>query len=136
MSCSRFDPGQLNAAQKHRLLEKLNLGMAIGHGGCHIWSRAVSGSGYPQMKLGKEIDSILTPGTSYPYYAHHIAYSLANNIKLNSPGLEISHLCNIKYCINPNHLSHETRATNLQRCACHAQGLCTGHTGYTDCMFF
>ena len=101
----RFDPGQLNAVQKHRLLEKLNLGMAIGHGGCHIWSRAVSGRGYPQMKLGKEIDSILTPGTSYPYYAHHIAYSLANNIKLYSPELEISHLCNIKYCINPNHLS-------------------------------
>jgi len=70
--------------------------------GCHIWSGAVHKSGYGQIKWqGKST------------VAHRVVYTL---IKGDIPnGAVIDHLCNVKLCVNPEHLEAVSYSMNTQR---------------------
>jgi hypothetical protein len=70
--------------------------------GCWIWSGAVHKSGYGQIKWkGKST------------VAHRVIYEL---IKGEIPtGLIIDHLCNVKLCVNPDHLEAVNYSLNTQR---------------------
>jgi hypothetical protein len=74
----------------------------INDNGCWIWSGAVHKSGYGQIKWdGKST------------VAHRVIYSL---LKGYIPqGLVLDHLCNVKLCVNPEHLEPVTYAINTQR---------------------
>lgn len=70
--------------------------------GCHIWSGAVHKSGYGQIKwLGKST------------VAHRVVYTLVKGDIPN--GMVIDHLCNVKLCVNPEHLEAVSLSTNTQR---------------------
>ena len=56
-------------------------------------------------------------------------------------GMESSHLCHIKNCINPSHLCSEPKAINLNRIHCvnwrsqiQDPNYCIGHFPYPRCM--
>lgn len=46
-------------------------------------------------------------------YAHRVAYELANGPIPD--GLELDHLCEVKLCVNPEHLEAVTHQVNTQR---------------------
>lgn len=74
----------------------------IDDNGCWIWTGAIHKTGYGQIKWnGKST------------VAHRVMYEL---VKGSIPdGLVIDHLCNIKKCVNPEHLEAVTPGTNTQR---------------------
>lgn len=74
----------------------------IDNNGCWIWNGAIHKSGYGQIKWeGKST------------VAHRVIYTI---FKGEIPkGLVIDHLCNIKKCVNPEHLEAVTYAENTQR---------------------
>ena len=87
----------------------------VDENGCWIWNGAIHKSGYGQIKWqGKST------------VAHRIVYTI---LKGEIPkGLVIDHLCNVKKCVNPEHLEAVTYAENTQRawnrnhcstCTCH-----------------
>lgn len=70
--------------------------------GCWLWTGAVNGNGYGY--LGR-------PGKNNGHeYAHRYSYMLHKG-KI-PPELEISHLCNVRNCINPDHLEVSTHRDN------------------------
>ena len=70
--------------------------------GCWIWSGAVHKSGYGNIRWkGKST------------VAHRVIYELTKGeIPLE---LVIDHLCNVKLCVNPDHLEAVTYSLNTQR---------------------
>jgi hypothetical protein len=70
--------------------------------GCWIWKGSTTATGYGGIKWnGKST------------VAHRVVYSL---IKGEIPeGLFLDHLCNVKKCVNPDHLEPVTHRENIQR---------------------
>ncbi len=76
--------------------------VAAGHGGCWIWTGATGRHGYGGVKVGGR-----------NMVAHRAVYLL---IRGEIPaGLVLDHLCNVKRCVNPDHLEPVTQAVNMQR---------------------
>ena len=74
----------------------------VNESGCWMWSGAIHKSGYGQIKWG---------GNST--VAHRVVYQL---IKGEIPkGLVLDHKCNVKLCVNPDHLEPVTFSINTQR---------------------
>lgn len=103
--------------------------------GCIEWTGKLTKSGYGSVQL-------TLPGASQHNRlhttAHRAAYMLKNKVlhltKINEQGktLEISHLCHCPYCVNPEHLTLETHATNVERRMCKNGRICIGHM--PECM--
>jgi len=74
----------------------------IDSNGCWIWTGAIHKTGYGQVKWkGKST------------VAHRVIYELLSS---DIPsGLVLDHLCNVKKCVNPEHLEPVTYSENTQR---------------------
>lgn len=70
--------------------------------GCHIWQRATSEKGYGRIRVGGKTRA-----------AHVEMYERAKGAV--PPGLELDHTCNVRLCVNPDHLEPVTHAENLRR---------------------
>ena len=70
--------------------------------GCHIWSGSVHKSGYGSIKWNGKAT-----------VAHRVIYTLKKGEILQ--GQVIDHLCNVKLCVNPQHLEAVSYSTNTQR---------------------
>lgn len=70
--------------------------------GCWIWSGAIHKTGYGQVKWnGKST------------VAHRVIFEI---VKGTIPaGLILDHLCNVKSCVNPDHLEPVTYSINTKR---------------------
>ena len=83
-------------------------------GTCLVWQRRTNGSTsqrnsdkglYPQVHF-------CDGSTSYTAQrAHRVVYSVMHNIPLSNL-LVVDHRCGVRTCINPDHLGHETYASN------------------------
>ena len=75
------------------------------------------------------------------YYAHQVVLLKKLNSLAMEDGLECSHLCHIKNCINPEHIVAEPRHINNNRLHCSGErrdhgdlSYCTGHEPYPRCI--
>ena len=76
--------------------------------GCWMWTAAQNGRGY-----GKFVAGSRTKGTRRFVLAHRYAYEL-----LRGPipdGMHIDHLCQVRGCVNPDHLEVVDNGENLRR---------------------
>ncbi len=94
-------------------------------------------------KYGYAIKRVTWPsGENKLERAHRVSFMLANSIWrhdvpcIDDHGvtMEISHLCNVKACINPLHLVLETHPVNVSRHHCFKSGVCLG--GHTPACLF
>ena len=75
-------------------------------GFCWTWTGYIKPNGYASFYPGG--------GRGVPkVYAHRFAYELA--FGEIPPGMEIDHLCNVRHCVNPDHLEVVDHRTNLDR---------------------
>lgn len=93
--------------------------------GCILWDGTLNSYGYGVLKLSTT--SLCGEPISQPVKVHRLALYLQNPNHGLDPGLEASHLCHHKTCINPAHLSLEQTATNTQRKLCVVEKKCFGH---------
>ena len=144
---SVFDPVLCTNKEKNKLIQKPSSmyrkeprSIYCPVTSCILWCMSVDGAGYPQMKLGAEFNDRFG---STPQNPGKILYSIYNNIKLDIPNFEISHLCHTKLCINTKHLNYEPKSINSRRNICFDQKKCKKNhideiTGlkFPDCIHF
>jgi hypothetical protein len=71
-------------------------------GECWLWTSSLNRYGYAEMKIN---------GRSR--MAHRVAYELL--VGPIPDGLQLDHLCRVRYCVNPAHLEPVTSAENTRR---------------------
>ncbi|ALG85838.1 HNH endonuclease signature motif containing protein [Gordonia phthalatica] len=71
--------------------------------GCWIWNRKIRPDGYGRKSLGKYVQ---VP-------AHRWVYEQC--VGPIPDGLELDHLCNVRACVNPDHLEPVTHTENMLR---------------------
>jgi hypothetical protein len=71
-------------------------------GPCWYWTVALDDGGYGWLKVGNKHVA-----------AHRFGYELL--IGSIPEGLEVDHLCNVRHCVNPDHLEAVTRTENNNR---------------------
>lgn len=74
---------------------------------CWLW-RAGTKGGYGQFGIGSRTD-----GSKRSIGAHRYAYELL--VGAVPDGLELDHLCRVRYCVNPAHLEPVTHRENTLR---------------------
>jgi len=71
---------------------------------CWLWTGAISSSGYGSVRIDKKA-----------YSTHVISFFIANG-RFPVPPLEVRHQCDVRLCVNPDHLLEGTRKQNAQDC--------------------
>ena len=100
MGCE-INPKHITKWTLHNLCRRVtieHLGCFDGNGErsvCWVWQKGCDKDGYPQIKLGGMFGS--------KYKAHRVAYVMFTG-DFDIAGSDVHHLCNVRNCINPQHL--------------------------------
>lgn len=108
------------------------------NGHCRLWTGTIqSGKNSTYGVLNCRV----SPKTWRRFYVHRLALVFAKNLApedieviAGEDRMSVSHLCHNSLCINGHHLAYEPQALNRARCTCLAQGVCSGHRGWPNCM--
>ncbi len=97
-------PMLLDGVLKERFFDKIQ---PEPNSGCWLWDASTTKAGYGQFTARAY--------SKNPIYAHRFSYEIHKG-KIPS-GMHIDHLCNIRCCVNPDHLEVVSLAENNRRVA-------------------
>ena len=99
---------------------------AVDTNGCHIWQKALNSRGYGVVWHDGKLR-----------LAHRVAWLLAHD-RWPRSGLVLDHVCEVKACVNAEHLREVTNRTNVLRSALSpmnvtaARSACSRGHNYSD----
>jgi hypothetical protein len=88
------------------LRNRLRSKIAVTDGGCHLFTGTLDANGYGKI-ASKDAEG------KYTQLRSHVASYLLNRGHIDA-GLDVCHSCNVKNCVNPEHLYLGTRSENTQ----------------------
>ena len=121
---------QVNEAYQDLVINKPKRVTSLG--GCKL---------YNHLKPGYSRTSRMISGKPVWFYVHQLTLLWKLQKNALEPGQETSHLCHNASCIDPDHLTSESHAVNMQRKECanerkvrsNAQ-FCFGHGRQPNCI--
>ena len=79
---------------------------------------------------------IFLRGQSYSVNRAKVCYFVDNDFQPLPKNMQVSHLCHVKNCCHPDHITMETASTNNSRKKCVEANMCLGHSDRDkDCVF-
>ena len=105
---------------KQDLIDKLKDKLYFCPNGCIEWTGPRLRSGYGVVSYWVGVESLRAKGivakrgTARNFLAHHLFWTLYHCEKVD-PKMEIDHLCNNAWCVNPEHMEEVTREENIAR---------------------
>jgi len=97
--------------------------------GCKIWTGKPTKNGYARTRTCDKEEKV--PSTVF--YVHRLVKKDSDRKTLLA-GKDVSHLCHNRLCVNPKHLTVETRKQNNERKVCLKRGVCRGHGSRSRCL--
>lgn len=89
--------------------------------GCWLWTGAIDTTGY----------GVINGGPNRKLYAHRVSAEIAFGPA--EPGRDTMHSCDVRACVNPDHLSYGTRRDNVRDAR--EKGKLRGrYSGMTECV--
>lgn len=105
------------------LLRRFEARINRAENGCWLWTGSIQRSGYGQIIIEK----------GRPNYTHRVAWELyRGHIPL---GMYVCHRCDVRACVNPDHLFLGTQSDNMADCVTkdrQAKGAQLPHAKFTD----
>jgi hypothetical protein len=87
------------------LLDRYWSKVMVAEGGCWFWIGAITSDGYGHIREAGRNSPTL--------YVHRLAYELEYG--RIAEGMQIDHLCRMRFCVNPKHLEEVTQQENIRR---------------------
>lgn len=97
--------------------------------GCRTWLKGHNAGGYGIIHA-----RMPTQRSKAALYVHICAWLVKEGAFQVPSGLEVSHLCHVRDCIEPSHLTVEDTETNNSRQRCHNSQQCTKEH-HPSCIF-
>jgi hypothetical protein len=97
---------------------------------CILWKGGLNSDGYGRICI------LWVDGLKKDCRAHRLSYMVFHQtLELGQESqMEVSHLCHVKRCVNPNHLVLEPHYSNMSRQACKISKFCL-KTHTPHCIF-
>ena len=118
----------LTESEKNTMRQRVRSGCQLSARG-HLVVEGVEKDAYSKVR-------IYLRGQSYSVNRAKACYYVDNDFVPLPSNLQLSHLCHVKSCCHPDHITMESAATNNSRKKCFEAKMCLGHSdNVKDCVF-
>ena len=117
----------LTESEKTSMRQRVRSGCQLSDHG-HLVINGIEKDEYSKVR-------IYLRGQSYSVNRAKVCYYVDNDFQSLPSNMQLSHLCHVKSCVHPDHITMESASTNNSRKKCFEAKMCLGHPDdVKDCV--